>query len=195
MDKFTAVSVFIIFITILNVIQGKKYDPSNCEVCIKFMGSFIQSLEPSDVDSSDNIKQAFMKKCESSVGKDNDFCYYVGGLKTSAANTVNRLVDPIKWKMPVEKVCQKLFELDSQICDLRYGKYFLLNFIFSEKLIDFKEFDFEKSKVKDLKKIMAKWGLECRGCTEKKDFISLIKSNMHKHDPEAAAYLQARGEL
>ncbi|XP_018652152.1 hypothetical protein Smp_042400 [Schistosoma mansoni] len=174
----------LILTTSLNIIHTKKYDPSNCEVCIKFVGSFIQSLEPSDFNSPAKIRDAFMKRCESSVGKDNSFCYYVGGLKTSAANILNSLVDPISWKMPVEKVCEKLFKIDSQICDLRY-----------EKVIDFKEFNFEKSKVKDLKKIIERWGLECRGCTEKRDYISLIKSNMHKHDPEAAAYLQARGEL
>nr|CAH8856250.1 unnamed protein product [Trichobilharzia regenti] len=166
------------------VTSAKRFDASNCEVCMKFLGSFIESLQPSDRETSEKIKEAFMKKCSTSVGKDNDFCYHVGGLKTSAASTLNRLVDPIKWQMPVEKVCQKLFELDSQICDLRY-----------EKVIDLKEFDFKKSKVRDLKKIIEKWGLECRGCSEKSDFIQLIKSNIHKYDSDAATYLEARNEL
>ncbi|CAI2730682.1 unnamed protein product [Schistosoma spindalis] len=184
MDKSVVFCIIVILTTSLNIIHAKKYDPSNCEVCIKFVGSFIQSLEPDDLKSPQKIKDAFMKRCETSVGKDNSFCYYVGGLKTSAAKTVNSLVDPISWNMPVEKVCEKLFKADSQVCDLRY-----------EKVVDLKEFNFEKSKVRDLKNIIEKWGLDCRGCTEKRDFISLIKSNMHKHDPEAAAFLQARGEL
>ncbi|CAH8854344.1 unnamed protein product [Trichobilharzia szidati] len=176
--------VILCLVSSSEVTFAKRFDASNCEVCMKFLGSFIESLQPSDRETSDKIKEAFMKKCATSVGKDNDFCYHVGGLKTSAASTLNRLVDPIKWQMPVEKVCQKLFELDSQICDLRY-----------EKVIDLKELDFKKSKVKDLKKIIDKWGLECRGCSEKSDFIQLIKSNIHKYDPDAATYLEARNEL
>ncbi|CAH8556813.1 unnamed protein product [Heterobilharzia americana] len=168
------------FLIPLNVIFAKKFDASNCEVCMNFIGSFVQSLQPSDRETSEKIKEAFITKCAAAVGKDSDLCYHVGGLKTSAVSTLNRLVDPIKWQMPVERVCQKLFELDPQICELRY---------------DLKEFDFKKPKVKDLKKIIDKWGLECRGCSEKSDFIQLIKNNIRKYDPEAASYLESRNEL
>ena len=29
---------------------------------------------------------------------------------------------PISWSMPIEKVCQKLYKKDEQICDLKYGE-------------------------------------------------------------------------
>lgn len=48
-------------------------------------------------------------------------CYYIGGLDTSATNILRIISKPISWHMPPEKVCGKLKDADSQICELKYG--------------------------------------------------------------------------
>lgn len=56
-------------------------------------------------------------------GKENRFCYYIGGLEESATGILGEMSNPMSWGMPMEKVCEKLKKKDAQICDLRYGKY------------------------------------------------------------------------
>lgn len=56
------------------------------------------------------------------AGKDNRFCYYIGGLVESATGILGEMSKPLSWGMPMDKVCEKLKKKDAQICDLRYGK-------------------------------------------------------------------------
>jgi hypothetical protein len=56
-------------------------------------------------------------------------CYYLGGLEDSATGILGELSKPLSWSMPAEKVCEKLKKKDSQICDLRYGKFLLLAYM------------------------------------------------------------------
>ncbi|KPP69822.1 hypothetical protein Z043_111400 [Scleropages formosus] len=44
----------------------------------------------------------------------------------------------------------------------------------------------KKLKVKDLKKILDKWGEACKGCVEKSDFVRRIDELLPKHAPGAA---------
>lgn len=55
--------------------------------------------------------------------------------------------------------------------------------------------NFKKLKVKDLKKILSDWEEQCKGCTEKSDFISRIKELMPTYAPDAAKTLKERDEL
>lgn len=52
-------------------------------------------------------------------------CYYLGGLETSATGILGEMSKPLSWSMPPLKVCEKLKRLDAQICDLRFGMYFI----------------------------------------------------------------------
>lgn len=63
-------------------------------------------------------------------GKENRFCYYVGGLEDSATGILNEISKPLSWGMPSEKVCEKLKKKDSQICQLRYGNFVFIFVIF-----------------------------------------------------------------
>lgn len=58
-------------------------------------------------------------------------CYYLGGSDTSATGILGEMSKPLSWSMPALKVCEKLKKLDAQICDLRFGKWFSIDFILS----------------------------------------------------------------
>lgn len=55
-------------------------------------------------------------------GKENRFCYYIGGMEDSATGILGEMSKPISWGLPMLKVCEKLKKKDAQICELRYGK-------------------------------------------------------------------------
>ena len=63
----------------------------------------------------------------------------------------------------------------------------------TDKKIDFTTVDFKKLKVKDLKKILSDWGEDraCKGCSEKSDFVRVVKELLPKYAPEAAAKLKS----
>ena len=48
-------------------------------------------------------------------------CYYIGGNADSATGLLQVITKPIQRGLPAEKICSKLREVDSQICDLKYG--------------------------------------------------------------------------
>jgi len=77
---------------------------------------------------------------------------------------LGELSKPLSWGMPVDKICDKLKKMDSQICEIRF-----------EKTIDLKTVDLKKLKVRDLKKILSGWDETCEGCIEKSDFIKKIE--------------------
>lgn len=55
----------------------------------------------------------------------------------------------------------------------------------AEKQIDLSNVDLNKLKVKDLKKILSDWDEQCKGCTEKSDFVKRIEELMPKHAPDS----------
>jgi len=151
----------------------------NCEVCVKFLGRFIDQLDSdSDVDrgSVKVVEKEFMKFCKHAKKDDNRFCYYIGGTDDAATSTLGAMSKPVSWGVPADKICMKLYRLDEQICDLKY-----------DKEIDLSAVDFKKLKVKDLKNILSGWEEQCRGCTEKSDFIRRIEELMPIHAPDSAA--------
>ncbi|VDO96887.1 unnamed protein product [Soboliphyme baturini] len=83
---------------------------------------------------------------------------------------MNEVTKPLSFSMPPEKICERLRSKDGQICELKY-----------EKQIDWKTVDLSKLRVKELKKILDDWGERCKGCTEKSEFVSQIKSLMPKY--------------
>ncbi|CAH1783920.1 unnamed protein product [Owenia fusiformis] len=157
----------------------------DCEVCVKFLERFIEQLPDDKRKSIEKIEDNFRKFCKNNArGKDERFCYYIGGSETSATGLLNSMSKPVSYYMPAEKICEKLNSKDSQICELKY-----------DKTIDLSEVNFKKLKVKDLKKILSDWNDQCKGCTEKSDFISRIEELMPKFDPESHKKRLAKQEL
>ncbi|KAM9522882.1 mesencephalic astrocyte-derived neurotrophic factor [Salvelinus alpinus] len=153
-----------------------------CEVCVSFLSRFYQSLQDNHVKfTSADIENELVKTCKDVKGKENRFCYYIGGTNDAATKILNEISKPLSYHTPVDKICEKLKKKDSQICELKY-----------DKQVDLSTVDLKKLKVKDLKKILEEWGESCKGCAEKSDFIRKINELMPKYAPNAA---QARTDL
>nr|XP_027212802.1 mesencephalic astrocyte-derived neurotrophic factor homolog isoform X2 [Penaeus vannamei] len=140
-----------------------------CEVCIGSQ-KVSQTFTDSEKSNPKSIETRFKEACLSSKGKENRFCYYLGGLEESATGILGEMSKPLSWGMPVEKVCEKLKKKDAQICELRY-----------EKQIDLNNVDLKKLKVRDLKKILNDWEETCDDCLEKGDYIKRIEQLMPKY--------------
>ena len=53
-----------------------------------------------------------------------------------------------------------------------------------DKALDWKTIDLNKMRVKELKKILDDWNEECKGCSEKPDFVKRIEELKSKHVPK-----------
>lgn len=159
---------------VTNAKKISEVTEENCEVCVQFMTRFIDSIDESVKSSPAKIEDAFRKFCKPTKGDDNRFCYYVGGLEESATGMLGEMSKPVSWSMPPDKVCMKLYRQDQQICDLRYAK-----------TVDYSKMDIKKLKVGELKAILSEWGEQCRGCSEKSDYIKLVEELLPKHAPGA----------
>jgi len=141
-----------------------------CEVCVNVVKKFSETLSDTERKTPATIEGKFRDFCDEAKGKEQRFCYYLGGLKESATGILGEMSKPLSWNMPADKICEKLKKKDNQICDLRY-----------EKTIDLKTVDLKKLKVRDLKKILSQWDEECDGCLEKPDFIKRIEELKPKY--------------
>lgn len=162
---------FLLLLTFCGV-QSKKVDEQHCEVCIKTISSFADSLTDSEKSSPENIEKAFKKFCSKVKvdTKEHRLCYYIGALETSATYAIGDLSKPLSWGIPTEKICrERLYKSNPQICDLKY-----------EKQIDINAVDLNKLKVKDLKKILSDWG-EPADFIEKSEFIKRINEVKDKY--------------
>ncbi|KAK3103651.1 hypothetical protein FSP39_020763 [Pinctada imbricata] len=183
----TTEAVLAVFLSLIVVSTCAKIKEGECEVCVKVLGRFITDVVTDDLKKDPKaIEEAFMDFCKNLRGKEERFCYYIGGLKTSATYILGAMAKPISWSMPALKVCEKLKDKDPQICDLKY-----------DKQIDLSKVDLKKLKVKDLKKILSDWNEDqaCKGCAEKSDFIRVVEELMPKYAPEAHKARQQKTEL
>ncbi|XP_013989560.1 mesencephalic astrocyte-derived neurotrophic factor [Salmo salar] len=177
----TSLSVALAALALVPSISDALKD-GDCEVCVSFLGRLYQSLQDNDVKfTSTDIEKALVETCKDAKGKENRFCYYIGGTNDAATKILNEISKPLSYHTPVDKICEKLKKKDSQICELKY-----------DKQLDLSTVDLKKLKVKDLKKILEEWGESCKGCAEKSDFIRKINELMPKYAPNAA---KARREL
>jgi len=146
------------------------FKKGQCEVCIKVIERFANSLEKEDKSVPAKIESKFKEFCKDLKQKENRFCYFIGGTEDAATGILGVMSKPLSWGMPPEKVCEKLEKADSQVCQLAY-----------DKQIDFKTVDLKKLKVRDLKKILSDWEEGCDGCLEKADFIKRIEELKPKY--------------
>lgn len=117
-------SSLIVLVGLISISWALK--PDECEVCVKTVERFVEQLDPSAKSDPKKIENEFRKFCKNSKGKENRFCYYLGGVEESATGILGELSKPISWSMPADKICEKLKKKDQQICDLRFGEYFLV---------------------------------------------------------------------
>ncbi|XP_065912511.1 mesencephalic astrocyte-derived neurotrophic factor homolog [Dysidea avara] len=162
----------VVMLCLLSSLALAKLENGDCEVCIKFLNKLYQRLDEKGTDMTDvdQVESQLMKFCKGSKDKEERFCYYIGGLATSATKLLNIITKPMAYHLPAEKLCEKLKKQDKQICDLRY-----------DAPIDIDSLDLTKMKVKELKKILNQWDETCHGCVEKSDFITHIRQVKHKH--------------
>jgi len=135
---------------------------SSCGVCRKFVKEKIIDEVP-DVSKIELIRAKIMSACGKSKGKDTRFCWYIGAMHDSATGIINEVIKVISMGLPIDRACDRLGKLDHQICELEY-----------DKEIDWKTVDLNKFKVRDLKKVLDGWGEQCKGCTEKSEFVRQI---------------------
>ncbi|CAF1031690.1 unnamed protein product [Adineta steineri] len=172
--QFVSYFLFSIIISLnFSFVRSKKaVDEQHCEVCIKTISTFADTLNDEDKSSVEKIENAFKKYCKKVKvdSKEHRLCYYTGALETSATYALGDLSKPLSWGIPVEKICrERLFKTNPQICDLKY-----------EKPIDINGVDLNKLKVKDLKKVLTDWG-EAADFVEKSDYIRRINEVKDKY--------------
>ena len=105
-------------------------------------------------------------------------CYYIGGSEDSATSLLRTISQPLRSHMPATKICDRLKSMDQQICEVRYEK--------PKAPVDWSKVDFDKMRVKELKQTLTGWGEKCEGCTEKGDYVRMIKSVYPKHTGQAS---------
>jgi len=157
-------------LSIVLVQSASALKRDDCEVCFSVIEKFGETLSDDERKDPKKIETRFRAYCKDIKGKENRFCYYLGGLEESATGILGEMSKPMSWNMPADKICEKLKKKDNQICDLRY-----------EKTIDLNTVDLKKLKVRDLKKILSGWDEECDGCIEKTDFIKRIETLKPKY--------------
>jgi len=173
MQPFSYLLAFVVVLLAVSAVLSKKtVDEQHCEVCIKTVNTFVETLPDAEKSKPEKIEQAFKNYCSKMKvdSKEHRLCYYIGALETSATYSVADLAKPLSWGIPVEKICrERLFKTNPQICDLRY-----------ERQIDVNNVDLSKLKVKDLKKILSDWG-EQADFIEKSEFIKRINEVKDKY--------------
>jgi hypothetical protein len=164
-------SIVILCVFLFSSVNSLKEE--DCEVCVKFLTKFKKTLEDEGIEKEPQIKARLQEVCQKSKGRDNKFCYYIGGTDDAATRVLGEVSKPMSNFYPVVKICEKLQKKIPGVCDLKY-----------EKQIDWSAVDISKMRVKQLKKILSDWEEECRGCLEKQDFIDRINELKPKYVKE-----------
>ncbi|XP_053572474.1 cerebral dopamine neurotrophic factor [Bombina bombina] len=142
-----------------------------CEVCGGYLNRFYNSLLARNINfTPDVIERELIEVCKVSTGKENRLCYYLGATSDAATKILTEVTRPMSAHVPVHKICEKLWKIDMQICELKY-----------EKKLDLESIDLSKLKVAELRKILDGWGETCVACIEKTDFVNLIKELAPKY--------------
>jgi len=151
------------------ICEGKLKE-GECDVCIKFLTKFENTLTEKDRNDQEVLTNKLKKACGKAKNKENRFCYYIGGTKDAATYNLKDITKPLSYFKPIASICEVLKKKDKQICELKY-----------DKPLDWKSINLKKMRVKELKKILNDWDETCSGCLEKSEFISKIESVKNKH--------------
>ena len=91
---------------------------------MKFLNKFEEKLTDEDRKDNTVLTEKLKKVCKKAKGKENRFCYYVGGTPDAATYILNEITKPLSYFMKAEAICEKLKRKDRQICELQYGGFF-----------------------------------------------------------------------
>jgi len=160
----------VVLSALLSMSVDAKLREGDCEVCVKFITKFETTLTDEDRGNEEKLTNKLKKACKAAKNKDRKFCYYIGATADAATYSVKEVTKPLGFFKPASAICEGLKKKDAQICDLQY-----------EKELDWKNINLKKMRVKELKKILADWEEDCKGCVEKSDFIKKIEAVRNKH--------------
>jgi len=175
--------------------------PGECEVCIGVVDKIRKSL-PKTATTKDDINKHIRSYCKTAKEKENRFCYYIGGTADAATGLLNSVSVPIINSLPSERICEQMKKVDLQICELRYTSNVKQPPPSDSKPEPTKtetksesekpkktttsgssgEEDLNKLKVRELKDMLNKLGGECKGCTEKSEFVKKIQQMRKNED-------------
>ncbi|XP_046873697.1 cerebral dopamine neurotrophic factor [Hypomesus transpacificus] len=149
----------------------------DCEVCVGFLQRIYKTLTSAHGELSPAlVEEELLRTCAVAQGKEGRLCYYLGATSDAATRVTGSVSRPLSSHVPVEKICQRLSNTDTQICQLRY----------EQQLWDLSSAGLSRVRVAELRRVLASWGEECRGCLEKHEYIRLIQERapFHIHTTE-----------
>eukprot|EP00514_Thraustochytrium_sp_LLF1b_P003034 CAMPEP_0184523684 /NCGR_PEP_ID=MMETSP0198_2-20121128/9035_1 /TAXON_ID=1112570 /ORGANISM="Thraustochytrium sp., Strain LLF1b" /LENGTH=174 /DNA_ID=CAMNT_0026914771 /DNA_START=154 /DNA_END=678 /DNA_ORIENTATION=- len=146
----------------------------DCAVCVKLLTkvdtAFREAKKEADAnkDKSFNamheIERIIDEKCAKTSTTEGKVCYHIKPIK-------RKVSQPMSNFMPPDRVCKKLKKESAEICAVREA-------VKIEKGVT----DYNKLKIKDLKKILMDRGVPCTNCLEKADFVNKCKETEDLHD-------------
>merc|ERR1712232_791124 len=121
-------------------------------------------MEKSDVKNKSKVEKAIGEYCGNNklASREKKICYYIDPIKRDVAQ-------PFSTGMPPERVCKRINSSNPEICTVKFP-------VKTEKL---EKKDIKKLRVKQLKRILADRGVECKGCVEKEQFIKMVQDTEH----------------
>uniref|UniRef100_A0A0N4ZF80 Mesencephalic astrocyte-derived neurotrophic factor homolog n=1 Tax=Parastrongyloides trichosuri TaxID=131310 RepID=A0A0N4ZF80_PARTI len=155
---------FFLYVTFAVVAFLHLVSSQECEICTKVLTDAMAKVPKEHLTKSDKISEVIRQHCSGTFDKEHKLCNFIGALPDSPTSMMNDVSKPLAYSMPPEKVCLKLKPKDAQICELKM-----------DKPIDWATINLNKMRVKELKKILEKWGEQCKGCTEKSEYVRRIE--------------------
>ena len=122
------------------------------------------SMEKADIKNKPKVEGALGAYCSrDDLGpRERKICYYIDPIKRDVAQ-------PFSTGMPPERVCKRINQSNPEICTVKFP-------VKTEKL---EKKDLSKMRVKQLRRILADRGVECKGCVEKSEFVKKVLDTEH----------------
>lgn len=157
--------------------KDKAPDPKECEVCINNLEKIDMLIPKEKKSDKAAIESAIGTHCTLSGfgsdwkpnpalenSKDVKMCYMFEPIKKAISG-------PFSMGMPKQKVCKRLMKDNPDICESRYP--------IKVERKEGESVNYNKMKIKDLKKILSQRNTKCTGCTEKGDFVKKCMETEH----------------
>lgn len=172
--RVAAVLAAVAAVLALAAVGDARLHNGECEVCIKVVDRFLADAKEAGITDATKMEDSIVKSCKKiKHPKEKRMCYYIGGSPDSATRMLKEVARPMSYNMPADKICEKLKKRDHAICELTYPKE-----------IDLDKIDLKAQRVKVLRGILSDWGEQCKGCTDKADYIRRIEAVRDQHAPK-----------
>jgi len=167
-------ALLVVFSAALVSAAKKTADPAECEVCKATIAEIDNLLTPKDRESTDSVEKVMQTYCNGAKGQYKKMCYYmgIGDAESGTAGGVKREISSSLTRgINAKRLCTRLKSKDAQMCELKF-----------EKKIDPKTADFNKMRVKELKRICDDEGIDTKGLMEKDEYVKKIKKHFGLKD-------------